>query len=313
MEIKKPFLAVDADLDKVRYPVICMPKLDGVRGINLFGEMVGRSLKPHGNLYNHALFSNNFTKGFDGELVLDNKITSLSLCRDTTSAVNTYEGEPELHWWLFDYVTQETCELPYVERLKVLAHVVEGLQQYREGRLLHVVPHVLAPDKETVLVYYGKWLEEGYEGAILRSPEGKHKNGRCTKNQANYLRIKPTADAEAIVVKVIEGETNLNEAKTNELGLTERSSHKENMVPNGMVGKLIVFGKRCINGIMDEEPVEFTISCGHMTHSDRKLYLEQPELIVGKTVKYKYFDHGAKDQLRMARFHSIRAESDIGE
>jgi hypothetical protein len=39
--------------------------------------------------------------------------------------------------------------------------------------------------------------------------------------------------SEEAICRIKEGNTNNNVAKTNELGKTERSSHKENMVPNG--------------------------------------------------------------------------------
>ena len=45
----KPMLACNVDLDKIQYPVIIQPKIDGVRALVLNGQVVGRSLKPFRN------------------------------------------------------------------------------------------------------------------------------------------------------------------------------------------------------------------------------------------------------------------------
>ena len=313
MEISKPFLACDVDLTKLKYPTLVLPKLDGVRGMNLKGGLVGRSLKPHGNLHTTKFFSVDPCIGFDGELCVNNDITSSSLCRDTTSALNTHEGQPDIHWQLFDYITPENAELPYIDRLVELAYKWEDLQKYNEGKKLHLVPHYIVDNEEQLLNLYNQWINEGYEGLIVRDPYAPHKNGRSTANQQGYLRLKPTGDTEANVVSIIEGETNNNPATINELGHTERSTHKANMVPNGMVGALMVKGIRIMNGKPEPVECEFKISAGCMSHKDRLHYFQNPDQLIGQTVKYKFFDHGAKDELRMARFHSIRAKSDIGE
>ena len=44
----KPQLAEDAVLDKVIFPCLVQPKIDGVRAMNLEGTLTGRSLDPLG-------------------------------------------------------------------------------------------------------------------------------------------------------------------------------------------------------------------------------------------------------------------------
>ena len=305
-EFKKPILAVDANLDKVKFPCYVMPKIDGVRGLNVDGKLVGRSLKAHKNRATSAHFSQRFLSGCDGELVLNNRVTSPSLCRDTTSAINTHELEPVIYWHLFDKFDELNPDAPYSERLAKLNEFVNIINEDAayEFTRLSVVKHYVANSKDEVLSYYNKFIDMGYEGIIIRDPNGKHKNGRCTVNEANYLRIKPTADREAEVIGVIEGFHNANEAETNELGLTSRSSHKENKIPNGMVGALL-----CKNEFYSEP---FKVSAGCLTHEQRIHYLAHPENIIGNTIKYKFMAHGEKDAPRHARFHSFRAETDIG-
>ena len=41
----KPFLCCDADINKIQFPVLVLPKIDGVRMLNVNGKATGRSLK----------------------------------------------------------------------------------------------------------------------------------------------------------------------------------------------------------------------------------------------------------------------------
>lgn len=118
------------------------------------------------------------------------------------------------------------------------------------------------------------------------------------------LRIKRFVEEEAVVREVVQGNHNGNEAKTNELGRTERSSAQANLIPNGRVGALICEDLKTGN--------EITVAPGRMTHEERRCYFEEPQLLIGRTIKYKHFMVGRKDKPRFPTFQCIRADSDIG-
>ena len=81
----KPMLATDADLDKLpSAPYIIQPKIDGVRGLNMYGELTGRSLKKHRNKYTTSFYSHSSLIGLDGELAAERE-THPDLCRITSS------------------------------------------------------------------------------------------------------------------------------------------------------------------------------------------------------------------------------------
>ena len=120
-----------------------------------------------------------------------------------------------------------------------------------------------------------------------------------------YTRAKPQSDKEAYVIGLVEAMENLNEAKINELGHSERSSHKENKVGKGMVGMLQC--KDLTTGMLID------VGAGKMTHPEREYYWNNPEEIIGKYIKYKSMDVGVKDKPRFARYMSIRAETDMSE
>lgn len=305
----KPMLSSDWDETKQRFPVITQPKIDGVRALNLAGTLTGRSLKKFKNQHITRMFSHSAFLGLDGELAAENE-THPDLCRLTTSAVGTIKGAPWLLWHVFDLVTPKTRDLPYHMRFELLRDRVNLLRRtHQHGAHIKIVRSVHVGTKALLEHLDNEWLDDGYEGTILRDPMGLHKSGRSTIKEGGLLRIKRFLDSEAVVLAVNEGETNLNEAKTNELGLTERSTHQANMVANGLVGTLTC------RALTDCGPIkagdEITVSAGRMTHAERTHYMKLPNAIIGKTIKFKFFPKGAKDKLRFPTFQSIRVPEDM--
>lgn len=312
----KPHLACDADLDTITLPKIILPKIDGVRGINLFGGMTGRSLKQHKNRFTTSIFSHSGMLGFDGELAAA-ELTHPNLCSLTTSAVGTIQGEPFVTWNVFDYIRPETYRMPYRERIMQLDRELFKLQAdgvpYSER--IRMVDFWTASTLEDLLAAHEYFLAKGYEGTIARDPEGIHKNGRCTDREQAYLRLKPFIDAEIVVTRLEEGETNNNEATTNALGQTERSSHKANMVPNGMVGAMYgnLLEDLIYRGtLLFPKGMEVKVSAGKLTHAQRKFFWENPNQLVGSVVKFQTLPIGIKDKPRMGTYQSHRLRSDMG-
>lgn len=313
----KPMLAADWEQGKVRFPVMGQPKIDGVRGKNSHGGLTGRSLKLFKNRYTTDFYSHDFFKGFDGELAAERE-THPDLCRLTTSAVGTIEGKPFTLWWLFDYIHENNMADTYAERY---AQMVERVQQLQAPLTympwaghLRIVPFKLITCMEELLAYDDENLDAGYEGTIIRDPLGKHKQGRSTVREGGLLRIKRFIESEAEVLELVEGQRNQNEAQINELGQQFRSSHQENMVPNGLVGSMTC---RALADVMDQGRVVIskgqiiTVSPGNMPHYQRADYFIYPEQLVGKTIKFKFFPKGIKDKPRFPTFVTIRDAADM--
>jgi DNA ligase-1 len=300
----KPFLATDYDEDKLVFPLIVEPKIDGVRGLYLNESFTTRTLRPFANKYTQSLFNNPIFKGFDGELTGD-VITSPSLCRDTTSMLNKITGEPLVVWNLFDYITEDTVNLGYLKRHAALIKRVEELRGSNPEiiHLLNVVPVTMVYDIHELEMMEARYLDEGYEGVILRDPNGKYKSGRATVNEGAFLRIKRFSTEEALVMGIVEANENTNEKVVNRLGRSERSSHKANMVPKGMVGMLLCRDLKTGNMI--------EVGPGKMTHKDRIHYFNNKDELIGKYISYKFFSKGVKDKPRFPTFEYIRPENDI--
>ena len=315
----KPMLASDWDENKITFPCAAQPKIDGVRAMHMLGGLTGRSLKKHANKHTTEKFSHPALAGLDGEMAADD-VTHPDLCTLTSSALSSIQGEPDIRWYLFDYVTERTELMPYQERYLAMLDRVHELKDEVEHLAMHlkIVPSVVCNNMEELLALEELWLDEGYEGVIIRKPDAPFKRGRSTVREGGLLRIKRFIEEEAEVIGIEEGQTNLNEKQTNELGNSFRSTHQENMVPNGQVGSLTC---RMLKDVFDPQKKDklllakgqiVTVSPGKMTADQRKYYFQNPHEIVNQIVKFKFFPKGGKDKPRFPTYVTIRPKSDMG-
>lgn len=311
----KPLLAEDYVESKLVFPLGAQPKIDGVRGLTTEGHLTGRSLKKHKNKYTTAFYSIPEYAHLDGELAANDE-RHPDLCRITSSALSTIKGEPFTLWHVFDCLRKEVIKGPYVERYAYLTNLITHEQS--KGNCLHakVVPMQICENLEQLLYWDNLWLSMRYEGTIIRGLDAAHKEGRSTVLQGQLLRIKRFIEAEAVVIAIEEGNANENEAQTNELGNTFRSSHQENKVPNGMVGNL-----QCavLKDVMHDGQLLLlkgqiiTVSPGNMDHNMRRHYFLNQKELLQHVVKFKFFPKGQKDKPRFPTYVSHRSVADMSD
>jgi DNA ligase-1 len=311
---RKPALAEDAILEKMVFPKWAQPKIDGVRALNRTGQLTGRSLDPFKGFGVTDYFSKPDFIGFDGEMTLgSNPASTERLCSLTTGAMGRFKGVtemPDLHWWIFDFVTEETFSMPYSARYNRAANRVAALQHPR----IHIVPFGVVGTMSEAQAIIGDHLEAGYEGTIWRNPNAPHKEGRSDKNQQLW-RSKPWADFEILVTRVEEGSKNTNEAKINSLGRTERSFAQEGLVPNGMIGS--IYGTLLADvfdhggRLLFSKSMEVKAGPGEMTDEEALAWFKDQSKIVGHIAKIKHMTHGVKDKPRFPTFVSKRLPQDM--
>ena len=275
------------------YPVYASPKVDGVRALIKDGIVLSRSLKPIPNKYIQSIIGNNSFNGLDGELVVGSP-TDKDVFRNTTSSVMRIKGEPDFKFFIFDDFSEPTID--YQNRLSIADH--KSILMPR-GELLR---GIICEDEHSLRLFEEQCLNEGYEGIMVRSINGKYKFGRSTEKESILLKVKRFKDSEAEIIRVVELMTNTNEATINEVGNSSRSSKKEGLIPAGIMGSIEV--KDIHTGI------EFSIGTG-FTHSDREDFWNNNDNILGSLVKYKYFDIGTKDAPRFPVFLGFREQIDI--
>ena len=126
--------------------------------------------------------------------------------------------------------------------------------------------------------------------------------GRSTQKESLLLKVKRFASIECEVVGFEEQYENANEAKTNALGYTERSSHKSGMVPKGVLGALVVKHPK-FNGT-------FNVGTG-FTAADRSYLWKTKDNLIGRLAKVKYFENGVVDLPRFPVYQGFRNAADM--
>ena len=285
----RPMLASHADLDKLKYPLLASPKLDGVRAIVRGGQVLSRSLKPIPNEWVQTLFSG--LEHCDGELIVGAP-TSKTCYTDTVSGVMRASGKPDVRFYMFDHVHYGND--PYLKRVGKLTG-----ENHMNWEFLHQRP-VHTP--EELLDFEHLCLTEGYEGLILRDPQGRYKFGRSTAKEGLLLKLKRFQDSEAEILGYEEEQFNGNAAETNELGRTKRSSHKAGKSGKGTLGALLV--RDCTSG------VDFSIGTG-LTADERQHIWDRQNDYRGKLVKYKFFPVGVKERPRHPVYLGMRDARDM--
>lgn len=271
-------------------------KLDGIRAIIIDGQVRSRKLLLIPNLHVQALFGNRpELEGFDGELIVGPANASDVYAR-TNSGVMSVKGDPDVMFHAFDHITNP-CDT-YTLRLK-------RLSEKPHLRGIEIVPQHGVMNEQDVLDLEKMYLDDGYEGIMLRAhsgPSSFYKFGRSTAKEGTLLKLKRFSDGEAVIVGFQEQMFNGNEATRDELGRTKRSSHAENKTGKGTLGALIC---RDI-----ESGVEFNIGTGFDDSTKQDLW-DRRDSLHGHFVKFKSFKIGVKDAPRFPVYLGMRSPLDM--
>ena len=292
----KPLLSCEVPLDKIKLPVFASTKVDGVRSLVIDSVVYSRSLKPIRNKHVQKLFGKPEYNGMDGELVVGD-IYAKDVFQKTTSGVMSAEGTPDVKFYVFDICN--TPEETFTARRFILHHKLKDVPS--ECSVVMLEQHYV----ET-LYDLQQYLEDerikGGEGLICRTPDGKYKYGRSTPKEQLSVKLKFFEQNEFEVIGFEERMHNTNEATTNELGYTERSSAKDGLVPMNTLGSLVLkYG-------------DTDFSCGTgFTDAQRKEIWDNQDKYLGKLASIRYMSVGQKDKPRVPSFQGWRHEDDISE
>lgn len=293
----KPMLAAKVgfnDLDKLRFPLLASPKLDGVRAVvQKDGTITSRSLKIFPNAFTVKRFNDPMLHGLDGELIVGSPSAPDAFLK-TSKAVMTIDGSPNVKFHIFDsFIEQSHPYYDRFEKAKKLACRNEHIQLV-EQRVVKSVDELTAMEVE----YVGL----GYEGIMLRNMDAPYKFGRSTFKEQFLVKLKRFEDSEAVILDVVQMHRNLNEAETDNLGHQVRSSKKSGMKPMPLVGAISV--KDIKTG------VQFEIGSG-FTEGQRSELWQKRKTLSGLVVKYRYQPAGVKDKPRFPVFLGFRSGIDM--
>lgn len=268
----KPMLAHDYNdyKNKIKYPIYSQPKLDGVRCIVRADGMWSRNGKPiisapHIFEILKPLFETNPDLILDGELYANKETadfnTIISCVRKTKPTKTDLETSKKIQYWVYDLPSYDGV---FWDRLIMLNKL---LNLYNSS--IKVVTTTKIEDKDLVKTYYNEYIEQGYEGQILRT-NSLYEN----KRSKSLLKYKTFYDAEFTILGVVEGQGNLT----------------------GKVGKL---------QFKTKDGVEFDAAVNGDWEYIENLWNSR-EGLVGKVAIVKYFEKTEDGSLRFPKVIAIR-------
>ena len=301
MNIKRPMKApsepiTDEELKSIKYPIVGSPKLDGFRCI-VDQTPLTSSMKPFTNRHVAEVLSNPIYDGLDGEIVVglpykanDND----DVFHRTSGPVRRFDGTPDFTFYVFDYWREGMTS--YQKRW------IES-QPFQAGKIVVLEQRILKSSDE-VIAFEQEMVNLGYEGAMIRSLDGRYKEGRCTLKEMNIFKRKPYAECEAEIIDIEEQMANMNEVTIDAMGLTKRSSHQANMIPKGTTGMFVL-----------QSPA-FSLSFkaapgrGFDAKKRQEIWDNRHEYI-GKIATVKYQRYGSIDRPRQPNVIKIRPTWDL--
>jgi len=301
----KPMLACKlSDPAKLRFPAYVQPKLDGIRASVVNGRLVTRTLKqvPNNVIFN-ALSRPEF-EGLDGELIVGDPTASDCYRRTSSFVMAEHKsGEP----WCYFVFDKHDHPGTFAERYLALVELRASGLPVR----IQIVPTLTVEDADALARIEASFIEQGHEGAVLRGPHTRYKNGRASMTAGELIKLKRFEDAEAEIIGVYEEQHNGNVGRMNALGRTERSTAQAGKTGKGTLGGFHV--RDCETGI------EFKVGTGFSAaeraqfwadwHADPKGVAEFT--YVGAIIKYKSFKIGVKEKPRHPVFLGFRDRRDM--
>ena len=289
MKIQKPLLAGKFDSEKAKFPYAATPKIDGIRFLMVGGAALTRSFKPIRNEYLQKILSSNLPEGIDGEL------TSGSTFQECSSIMRI-KGEPDFKVWIFDFVNPKGEVKPYKERMDEL----RKFENFNIPSYEILFPTIVSNQEQIDHLMINN-LNAGYEGLMLRDPNGIYKFGRSSVKENILLKVKEFMDDEAEIISFREKMINTNEGLKDNFGRTKRSSCQDGLKPSGTLGGLI---------LRNSEGLEFSCGSG-LNDALRDEIWKNKSKYLGKLVKYKYMSKGIDELPRHPVFIGVREDTDL--
>ena len=272
-----PMLAATmrTDGDAPTFPLLVTPKIDGVRAIIVGGMLVSRTMRPIPNSRIRAILEPLLPEGADGELFCG------SLHQTTSTVMSSYAEGNFMFFW-FDWAYSTT--VPYYRRVSSMATYTDVHDT--DGRHVSLLmPHAVHSLCE-LYAYEEQMLAQGFEGLVLRVPDGGYKHGRSTLREGLMVKLKRFSDSEAEIVGV------------------EELVHRANR-PIGEAGNTLgAIVARAPDGTV------FKIGTGYTANQRLALWANR-DRIVGMAVKYRHAECGSRGRPRCPVFIDLRYEYDM--
>lgn len=295
MKEMSPMLASPYEKSTLVYPSFASVKLDGIRCVIVNGNALTRSLKPIPNKYIREMLSSKKHSGLDGEIIIGDP-SAHDVYNQTNSGVMSHEGTPDFKFYVFDDFSDP--DKAYKLRLDSAKQRVEELDYPKITRLAQFPVF----DSTEIDMLEQSFLDDGYEGIIIRAGNAPYKYGRATPKSGWLIKKKNFVDDEFEIIGFEELMHNDNEAFKNELGKTARSKAQENLRGGEILGAFV--GRDLKSGATFKVGTGFDLKFREWAWANRKA-------IIGAIGIYKSFKVGVKDAPRHPVWKGFRDKRDM--
>jgi ATP-dependent DNA ligase len=194
----------------INYPAIVQRKFDGVRclaKLNSDGTVALMSRKgkefPHLNHIKNDVAANNSDQALvlDGELYSDTLTFQelVGLVKRVTLKPGNDEQMLEVSLRVYDCVHIMNGSADFTERYQIITNLTDGAEY------LSLVENVRVSTESEIHAAQARFVEEGYEGAMVRNLTGAYAIG---KRSANLQKVKTFLDGEYLIVGFTQGTGN---------------------------------------------------------------------------------------------------------
>lgn len=207
-----PMLAKDysKDANKIKYPAMVQRKYDGVRCLASIDDSGNVHLvSREGKEYYHLDHIRNELKKIlkpgmylDGELFTE-KVTFQEIVgivrKSLELTAEESKEEKVIEYHVYDIILLDDLDVTFIERNKTINKLIG-----KKFKSIKNVETFEVKDEKEMQNYYNKFLEEKYEGIMIRNKDSKYKMGPT--RSSDLIKLKPTDEKEAKIINFTEGD-----------------------------------------------------------------------------------------------------------
>lgn len=262
-----PMLATNVKFNQIDRNYLGSIKLEGSRG-ELFAEtgLLSRQLKPVPNIYINERMDGPAQIATEMGLSLDGEFYLHGWTFNRIDSAFRNENNPDgqmLQFWVHDAFIHCNPDAPFGVRWEVMQAFVARCNDLGYNHIQLCKQWPIGTPAGAQQAY--EWaVANGYEGIVLKDPNGAYKFGRSTLKQGLFLRIKPEDPYDGVILQIVERQTNLVESEVNELGFLKKRQDKDMKEGAGIAQTAITYCPalaRTIRvsltrGLQDENPTD---------------------------------------------------------
>jgi DNA ligase-1 len=257
-----PMLAKDykKESHKIVYPCYVQPKLDGMRALYNQGYISSRKGKDIETMMHIVDDVANSTHAIlDGELYAHGKTF-----QENMRLIKKFRpGSEDVVYHVYDII----MDAPFEKRYEALREII-GEDVYNT---VQRVETYIVPNEEAMLRFHAHFIEQGYEGTIVRHSDAGY---AINKRDSQLLKYKDFIDEAYQVVKILPSDKNPSHAVIH------------CALPDGR-----------------------TFGCGmKFSHEEREEILANPEKYLGLTAEVRFFEYSDDGIPRFPVCHGFRLD-----